>query len=310
MVVEEELAQSSPGKEMLLTIGVFDGVHLGHKYLISQLKQKAGEEGMACGVVTFRQHPREVLSTHARLKYLTTLEERIRLLKAEGVDVVLALSFTHELSQLNAREFTGLLQKHLRMRGLVIGPDFALGRNREGSVDALRQVGREMGFSVAVVQPVKINGDVVSSTAIRNALASGNMEKVHRLIGRSFSLEGSVVTGAGRGRQLDFPTANMDLGPRQALPADGVYATRAYINGEPYQSVTNIGKRPTFEGEGRTIEVYILDYKGDLYGSNLKIDVVQRLRGEKKFGSAEELQKQISEDIKQVRAILSSVEKV
>ncbi len=307
MGVEEELAQASPGKDMLLTIGVFDGVHLGHRYLISQLKKQAREQGLACGVVTFRKHPREVLSTHVRLRYLTTLEERIRLLNKEGVDEVVALSFTPEVAQLGAQQFVGLLQKHLRMRGLVIGPDFALGRSREGHAERLRQLGGEMGFTVTVVPPVKISSDVVSSTAIRNALANGDMKKVHSLTGRLFSLEGRVVSGVGRGRQLGFPTANIDVDVQQALPADGVYATRAYIAGKVHQAVTNIGKRPTFSGEDRTVEVYVLDYQGDMYASHLKIDIVERLRGERKFASAEELKKQIAEDIKQGRAILSSV---
>lgn len=306
MGVEEELAQASPAKDMLLTVGVFDGVHLGHQYLILQLKKQAREQSLICGVVTFRKHPREVISTHVRLRYLTTLDERVRLLKNEGIDEVVALSFTPEVAHLSAQQFVGLLQKYLRMRGLVIGPDFALGRNREGNVETLRKLGREMGFTVTVVPPVKINSDVVSSTAIRNALANGDMKKVHSLTGRLFSLEGRVVSGVGRGRQLGFPTANMDLDPQQALPADGVYATRAYIDGKVYQAVTNIGKRPTFSGEGRTVEVYILDFHGDVYASNLKIDVVERLRGEKKFASAEELKRQIAQDIKQGKAILNA----
>ncbi|MBI2831683.1 MAG: bifunctional riboflavin kinase/FAD synthetase [Chloroflexi bacterium] len=307
MGVEEELAQVSPARDMLLTIGVFDGVHLGHRHLISQLKNQVKERDLLSGVVTFRKHPREVVSTHARLRYLTTIDQRIRLLKNEGVDEVVALSFTPEVARLSAREFVGLLQKYLRMCGLVIGPDFALGREREGSAETLRRLGREMGFTVTVVPPMKIGSDVVSSTAIRNALAGGDMKKVRSLTGRLFSLEGRVVSGVGRGRQLGFPTANIDVDPQQALPADGVYATRAYIDDKAYQAVTNIGKRPTFSGEGRTVEVYILDFNGDVYASNLKIDVVERLRGEKKFASAEELKKQIAEDIKQGRAILGSV---
>lgn len=306
MSVEAELARLSPEKDTLLTVGVFDGVHLGHQHLISQLVAQAGQQGLLPGVVTFRQHPQEVLDPRTRLPFLTDLAERSRLLKSEGVAIIVPLSFTVESARLNARQFVGLLKKHLRMRGLVIGADFALGRNREGNPDALRALGEEMDFSVTVVPPVKLNGEVVSSTAIRQALADGDVKKVYRLTGRPFSLCGRVITGAGRGVALGFPTANLDVDPEQAVPADGVYAGWAYINGRTYQSMTNIGRNPTFADSERTVEAYILDYKDDLYGQKLRLDIVARLREEKQFGSAGELKKQITEDIARGRVILGS----
>jgi len=306
MRVEEELAELSSEKDMLLTIGVFDGVHLGHKYLISQLKERARQQNLLSGVVTFRQHPLEVLSPQTELPYLTNLEEKVNLLKKEGVEAVITLSFTPELAQLSASQFVSLLKKYLRMRGLVIGPDFALGRDREGNADTLRKLGQEMGFSVTVIPPVKINGEIVSSTAIRNALANGDMKRVVSLIGRPFSLQGRVTTGAGRGLKLGFPTANLEIDPKQTLPPEGIYATWAYIDGKAYQSVTNIGRRPTFGGNGRTVETYILNYRGNLYGRELKIELVERLRGEKRFDTVEELKKQITEDVKRGKAVLDS----
>ncbi len=306
MQVEEELAWLSPKKDMLLTIGVFDGVHLGHKYLISQLKEHARRQNLLSGVVTFRHHPQEVLSPQTKLPFLTDLTERTNLLKNEGVEAVITLSFTRELAQFSARQFVSLLKRYLRMRGLVIGPDFALGQNREGNTNTLRTLGQDMNFSVTVIPPIMINGEVVSSTAIRNALADGDMKGVFNLVGRYFSLNGRVIRGAGRGLELGFPTANLDINPEQALPAQGVYATWAYIDDKAYQSMTNIGKRPTFGGSEPTVEVYLLDYHSDLYGRQLKIDFMKRLRGEKQFATAEELKKQITEDIKQGRAILNS----
>lgn len=306
MPVEEELAELSPEKDTLLTIGVFDGVHLGHKYLISQLTEHARREGLLSGVVTFRQHPREVLSPQTRLPFLTSLTERVDLLKNEGVEVVATLSFTLELAQLSARQFVSLLKKYLRMRGLIIGPDFALGRNREGNANFLRKLGQDMDFSVIVIPPITINGEVISSTAIRNALANGDLKRVVNLLGRSFSLQGHVTTGAGRGLELGFPTANLEINPKQAIPTDGVYATQAYIDGKAYQSMTNIGRRPTFGSNERAIETYILNYQGNLYGRELKIDIIERLRGEKQFNTTDELKKQIAEDIKQGIAILDS----
>jgi len=258
------------------------------------------------GVVTFRQHPQEVLAPQTKLSYLTDLEQRINLLKSEGVEAVIVLSFTPELAKLSAREFIGLLKKYLRIRGLVVGPDFALGRDREGNANFLRTLEQETGFSVIAVSPIMINGEVISSTAIRNALANGDMKKVHDLIGRFFSLRGRIITGDGRGAKLGFPTANLDIKPEQALPADGVYATRVHIDNEAHQSVTNVGKRPTFGGGERIVEVYILDYNSNLYGRGLEIDIIERLRGEKRFSTADELKKQMVEDVKQGRAVLDS----
>ncbi len=305
MLVEEELARISPAKDTFVTVGVFDGVHLGHKHLISQLVGKAEQENSLSIVVTFRQHPQEVLRPDIILPFLTSLTEREKLLENEGVDIIVPLTFTAEASKLSAREFIGLLKKHLHMRGMVIGPDFALGRKREGSADALHALGRELGFSVTVVPPVVIDGEIVSSTAIRQALSAGDVHRVRRLAGRNFSLRSHVVAGAGRGVKMGFPTANLNIGPEHALPADGVYATWAGIGGENFPSMTNIGTNPTFGDNRRAVEVYIVDYRGDLYGQELQLEFVERLREERRFGSVEELKKQVAEDVKRGVAILS-----
>jgi riboflavin kinase/FMN adenylyltransferase len=306
MPVEEELGKLSVKKDMLLTIGVFDGVHLGHRYLISQLNELAQKQGLVSGVVTFRQHPQEVLSPQTRLPFLTDLDQRTKLLKDEGVEIIITLSFTRELASLSPRQFLGLLKKYLRMRGLVIGPDFALGQSREGNTNTLRRLGEEMGFSVTVVPPVIINGEVVSSTAIRKALALGDMKRVQSLIGRPFRLHGRVMAGAQRGTGLGFPTANLALSPKQALPAEGVYASQAHLDDQAYPAMTNIGQRPTFGESQRVVEVYLLDYHSDLYGQELVVDIIERLRNEIKFDSPEQLKKQIAEDVKQGKAILKT----
>jgi riboflavin kinase/FMN adenylyltransferase len=306
MQVEAELAKFSAKEDMLLTIGVFDGVHLGHRHLISQLTELARKQGLVSGVVTFRRHPREVLAPRTRLPFLTDLERRIELLKNEGVEAVITLSFSPELASLSPRQFLELLKKHLRMRGLIIGPDFALGQNREGNADSLRRLGQEMGFSLTIVPPLLIDGKVVSSTAIRKALAEGDMQQVEKLMGRPFRLHGRVVSGDRRGTGLGFPTANLDTEAEQALPADGVYTCRAYVDDRAHPAMTNIGRHPTFGGDQRLIEVYILDYRGDLYGRELAIDIISRLRGEIKFDSPEALKKQIAEDVKRGKAVLKS----
>ena len=307
MQVENELAQFSPLKETLLTIGVFDGVHLGHKFLIAELVRLATKQNLLSCVITFRQHPRDLLSPKSKLLYLCSVPERIQLLKNEGVDIVVALTFNRELAKLSARDFVGLLQKHLKMHGLVIGPDFTLGRNREGNIEALRSLGQEMGFCVIVIAPKIINGEVASSTAIRQALAEGNMEKVTRLMGRPFSLRGKVARGEHRGTGLGFPTVNLSIDAKMALPPDGVYATWANIDGQEYQAMTNIGRRPTFgDNNERTIESFIINYNYDVYGKEVKIEIIQRLREEKAFDNVEELKKQIAEDVKRGTAILNT----
>ena len=194
------------------------------------------------------------------------------------------------------------------MRGLVIGPDFSLGRDREGDTKTLRGLGQEMNFSVTVVPPMTKNGESVSSTVIRKAISDGDMKKVTRLAGRPFSLHGRVITGTGRGAKLNFPTANPEINPEQAIPPDGVYASWAFANGKKYQSMTNIGKCPTFGNYKRTVEVYIIGYNGNLYGQELKIDIIERLRNERKFDSVEGLTEQIAKDIKQGEAILKTAD--
>jgi riboflavin kinase/FMN adenylyltransferase len=305
MSVEEELACLSPAKGTLLTICVFDGVHLGHKYLLSELVKEARLKGLISGVVTFRQHPQRLFEPQSNPKFLNSLPQKIQLIRDEGVEILVTLTFTLELAQIGASQFISLLQKYLKMRGLVIGPDFALGRNREGNINTLRTLEQSMDFSLTVVHPVTKNNEVISSTTIRNALANGDMGEVHNLLGRYFSIEGRVIAGSGRGIEMGFPTANLDIDPAQAIPADGIYATLAYIDDQPLPSLTNIGKRPTFGETEQAIEVHILDYKGELYRCKLKIDIIERLRSEQKFDTADELVEQIKEDVKGARAILN-----
>jgi riboflavin kinase/FMN adenylyltransferase len=304
MQLEAELAKFSLKRDTLLTIGVFDGVHIGHRHLMSKLTELARKQSTLSGVITFSQNPKEVLAPHSQPPFLTDIERRIELIKDEGVDEVIPLTFTPELAKLTPKEFLELLKKQLSMKGLVVGPDFALGKNREGNTDLLRQLGQEMGFSLTVVPPLTVDGEVVSSTAIRQALAKGDTKRVQKLMGRPFSLHGQVVRGDKRGAELGFPTANMDVDRGQALPADGVYTSRAFIDAQAYPSMTNIGTNPTFGGNKRLVEVYLLDYRGDLYGQELSVEIIERLRDEKKFETPEELKAQIAEDVKRGKSAL------
>ncbi|HEX75536.1 MAG TPA: bifunctional riboflavin kinase/FAD synthetase [Dehalococcoidia bacterium] len=306
MPIEDELAKLKPEKETLLTVGVFDGVHLGHQRLLTNLREQAQRRSWLSGIVTFKSHPQTVLSPGSKLPWLNDLEDKISLLRGLGIDIIVALSFTVELVQLSAREFVRLLKDYLKMGGLVIGPDFALGRNREGDASQLRLLGQETGFSVEIVPPVIVDGEVVSSTGIRRALAQGDMQRVEKLIGRHFSLSGQVVPGDRRGRVLGFPTANLEVATEQALPSDGVYVTIAYFNHEALPSVTNIGTRPTFGSGKRVVETYVLNYEGQSYGQKLRIDLIERLRDEKRFHTAKELKAQIEQDVEQAMITLAT----
>ena len=305
MEIEQKLASVTPQGETILTIGVFDGVHAGHQYLLKKLQHRAAEKNLLSGVVTFSPHPQSILHPHNQLPWLSTLEDRVRAFQELGIDIVAALTFTPKVAQLSAQEFISLIKKHLRMRGIIVGPDFALGRDREGNINLLRALGHEMKFSVEAIPPYTINGEVVSSTLIRQALAQGNMRKVERLMGRYFYLGGKVITSDKRGRVLGFPTANLDIKPQQALPGNGIYATIAQVDGKQLPSATNIGIRPTF-GEGeKTVETHLLNYKGDLYGKDMRLEFVQKLRDEQRFPSSEELKAQIEKDVREVEAILA-----
>jgi riboflavin kinase/FMN adenylyltransferase len=302
--LEQELAGFQQDRGSLITIGVFDGVHLGHKYLIHQLKELARQQDLRSVIITFHKHPQEILAPHSQPPFLTDSTEKADLLKKEGADAVIVLTFTKKLSQMSAREFLNLLKTKLRMKGLVIGPDFALGRSNEGDIPTLHKLGSQMGFSLTVIPPIVNNGDVISSTSIRNALAKGDMEKVQRLMGRPFSLHGKVIHGKGRGTGLGFPTVNLDVLPGQAVPGDGVYASLAYVDRKIYFSVTNVGMNPTFGNTQRTIESYLFDFHDSLYDREVRIEFIHKLRDEIKFSNPEELTRQVSKDVQQAKEML------
>jgi len=298
----EELARHAPGRPCALTVGVFDGVHLGHRHLIDVLKERAAERGLASAVVTLHPDPVQVLRPDLRVAYVTSLEERVELLRAIGVDAVAPLTFTSEVAELSAHDFVRLLHETLDMHFLLMGPDHAFGRGREGTPQRVAEIGAELGFDLDTLpQPLEGTSGAVSSTSIRRALADGDMELAARLLGRPFAVRGPVVRGKERGRTIGFPTANIAVTPDRALPAYGVYVTRAHVGEHTYPSATNIGVNPTFDDARPSIETYILDFEGDLYGRELRVEVLHRLRGETKFGSIDALVAAIAADAQAAR---------
>jgi riboflavin kinase / FMN adenylyltransferase len=293
-----------------VTVGVFDGVHRGHVHLSRALMAHAKLAGLRSVVVTFRNHPFSVLRPDFEPKYLCPVDSRIELLAATGVDAVVDVEFDAKLAELPAAEFVRLLCHRLNMKALVIGPDFALGKGREGDIAFLRAMGKEAGFEVEVVEPLNDGDARVDSTRVRKALSLGDVTGASHLLGRNFTLTGTVVKGVGRGGPLGFPTANLQSEDALAVPGNGIYAVWAHVleNGESRRlaCATSIGVNPTFEGTERTVEAFVLDYDGDLYGSELTLEFVERLRDEVRFDSVEALQEQVDRDVAQTRAILSA----
>lgn len=310
MGIEEELARSfterESGRGSALTIGVFDGVHRGHQRLIAKVMQEASDKGCAAGVVTFRNHPDSVFNPDFKPRYITALDERIRLIERLGVDFVVPVTFDRAVAGIRARDFAAMLARRLGMRALVAGPDFAMGYKREGDVDALAAIGAEMGFSVSVVDLLSEGDAAVRSTNIRRALAAGDVSGVAKQLGRNYAMSGVVVSGERRGRTLGFPTANLEVGGDMAIPANGIYATRAFVDGECHMAATSIGTRPTFDGKGRTIEAFLLGFDNILYNKELRLEFVSRLRDELKFDSVEALLEQMALDVEETRAILEA----
>ena len=306
MRIEQELAQTHIDRDSVLTIGVFDGVHRGHQRLIAKVVAEANANGAAAGVLTFRNHPDSVLNPNFRPHYITSVAERTRLMEGLGVDFVVPVTFDREVAGLRARKFTKLLSSNLRMRGLVVGPDFAMGYKREGNVAVLSTLGAELGFSVSVVDLLSDGGDAVHSTSIRKALVDGNVKDVAKKLGRNFSISGTVITGDKRGRTLGFPTANIEVGPDMVVPGNGIYATLAFVDGERHMAATSIGTRPTFDGKGRTIEAFLLGFDSNLYNRELRLEFVQRLRDELKFDSVDALLEQMELDVEQTRRLLTA----
>lgn len=295
-----------------LTIGSFDGVHLGHRAILNRLARVARAHGAQSAVVTFDPHPREFFRPESAPPLLTTLEERAGLLAEAGIGVLARLRFDAETADTPAEEFvTRTLLRMGEVAGIVVGYDFRFGKARGGDAALLVRLGAAHGFEFVEVGAASAGGTVVKSTVIREAVASGNLERARALLGRPYFVSGAVVHGAGRGRDIGFSTANVGLpSPRKLLPPDGVYAVRvareAAPGAAPSPGVANLGRRPTFGGGERVLEAHLLDGAGDLYGERIAVEFIARLRDERAFESQSALAAQIAEDVARARALLGA----
>ncbi|MCS7267798.1 MAG: bifunctional riboflavin kinase/FAD synthetase [Geminicoccaceae bacterium] len=294
-----------------VAIGNFDGVHLGHRAVLGAAQRLARERACRFGVVTFEPHPREVLDPAGAPARLTPFRRKAELLRALGVELLVALPFDRALARLEPETFVReLLVERIGAAAIATGVDFRFGRERRGDVALLAELARRSGFALEAVAPVDVDGERCSSSAIRAHLAAGRVERAARLLGRPYDVEGRVRPGDRRGRELGFPTANIDPPPGQQLPADGVYAVEARLEGESAQAshpaVANLGWRPTFAGRRRLLEVHLLDGCYDLYGRRLRVAFLARLREERRFADRAELVAQIARDCEAARRILNA----
>lgn len=301
-----QLSAGAPGPETALTIGVLDGVHLGHQALLRRLSDEAKKRALSPGVVTLHPHPITVLRPEIAPSYLTSLEDRMELMRDAGADWVIPLTFTGEVSEVECETLALAFVERLRMRLMVLGPDAAFGRGApKDTAERMRRLGAERGFEVVQIEPLMHDHERYSSTAVRKALADGDMARVTALLGRAYRIAGPVVHGFERGRTIGFPTANISVAADRALPGLGVYATRARVAGHVLTGATNIGRRPTFDAGHISIETYLLDFEGDVYGERMDLEILSRIRGEVKFESVEDLKAQIGKDVEAARKLVS-----
>ncbi len=292
-----------------LTIGSFDGVHRGHQALINSMAAAASETDLPLVVLTFYPHPSVVLRARRPAFYITLPEERASLLGELGISYVITQRFNTALSQVKAEVYLKMLKEQLAFQGLWIGENFALGHRREGNPIFLEEASKRMDFNLHVVSPMLIDGEIVSSTRVREALRSGDVARAASYLGRPFTLPGVVVTGSDRGKSLGFPTANLSIWKERACPGPGVYACIAEVEGKQWQAVANIGVRPTFDSDHQMtrVEAHLLDYDGDLYGQVLRLTFMDRLRDEQRFPDPAALIRQIERDVRLARRRLSRV---
>ncbi|MEJ2746346.1 MAG: bifunctional riboflavin kinase/FAD synthetase [Anaerolineae bacterium] len=299
------LAEVNDRQPTFVAIGSFDGVHRGHQLLLQSMVAAAEKEGARTAVLTFFPHPKRVLQNLTGPYYLTTLEDRVALLVEQGIDLVITMPFNEEVRHTRAADFVDQMLRYLNMRQLW-GGNFAFGYRREGDVPFLRRLGKEKGFTVELVREMVQLGDgLVSSSRIRDGLAKGDVVDVAGCLARPYHVRGTVVMGDQRGRTIGFPTANLDVWEELLLPVNGVYATFAWLGSQRYIAASNVGVRPTINGGNVTVEAHLLDFAGDLYGQELKLEFMEHIRPEMKFAGLDALKAQIQSDVETIRQLLA-----
>ena len=298
----------SDGRGTVVTVGTFDGVHLGHRAVLEEIRDRASATGRRAVLLTFHPHPLRIVRPEATPPLLTTPVEKKEILAETGLDYAVFLAFSPALSRYSPRRFVEeILVGRLRLDELVIGHDHGFGRGRAGDVTLLREIGTELGFAVDVVEPVLIEGAAVSSSLIRKAVSEGQLEAARTRLGRPYSARGVVVRGEQRGRDLGFPTANLSIdATEKLLPPSGIYAVRGVLKRGVFAGALHLGPRPTFQGSPPSIELYLLDFDGEIYGEEVRVDFIRLLRPVRAFGSVASLIRQMELDVAEVRRVLAN----
>lgn len=303
-----ELEQVERNPNSVLTVGTFDGIHLGHRSLFEELGRRAKTRGVETTVVTFEPHPQLVLKSPKKknLKILTTTDEKIEILRQLNLDRVIVIPFTLAFSKTSSQDFVQkILFDRIGFQEIVIGHDHAFGKDRQGDINTLREMGKMLGFAVDELPVFKIDDVTVSSSRIRELLGQGHIREANKFLGRNYSFHGVVVGGDERGREFRFPTANLELSsPDKLIPQDGVYAVRVDLHGRPLKGMMNIGVRPTFDSHKHTIEIHLFDFEQNIYGESLKVECVEKIRNEMRFEGPEQLVEQLKSDKEESLKIL------
>ena len=298
MRIFDNLKSYSSEKESILTIGTFDGVHIGHNKILKRLIQDSKKNNLSSLVMTFFPHPRMILNKSHEIKMIDTIDEKINLLEKTGLDNLIIHPFDNNFSKIRAKEFVEeILVKKLKIKEIIIGYDHKFGKDREASVEDLKKFGKDYMFTVKEIPAQEIDSIAISSTKIRNAILNGEIEKCNKFLGRNFILTGKVVYGDGLGKKIDFPTANIEIKETyKIIPKNGVYLVKTKINSNTYFGMMNIGIRPTVGGTNKSLEIHFFNFKDNIYGKNVSIEIIKKIRDEKKFSSIDQLKIQLKKD--------------
>ncbi len=299
MRVFNNISEIERDEKTVLTIGTFDGVHLGHQQIIKKVVEISKSESLRNLIITFYPHPRKIINPNSTISLLTTQDEQAEILNLLGIENHLKINFTRSFAEITSYQFIKeFIVERIGIKKIVIGHDHHFGKSREGNVDFLKSISAEFGFDVIEILPFEIDSKVVSSSVIRNELQNGNITSANKMLGRNYFFTGEVINGDGRGRTLGYPTANIKLDDEdKLLPMLGIYVVFIFIDGVRYNGLLSVGKRPTFYNDGSIVpEVFIYDFQSDIYGKKVKVEILEKIRGEEKFDSAEELIKQMDSD--------------
>jgi|TARA_Y100001949_G_scaffold173973_1_gene180536 riboflavin kinase/FMN adenylyltransferase len=298
MKIFNNIQSYSPEKESILTIGTFDGVHIGHNKILTKLVEESKKNNLSSLIMTFFPHPRMVLQKSQEIKMIDTIDEKIHLFEKTGVDNLIIQPFDENFSKIRAKEFVEeILVKKLKIKHIIIGYDHRFGKDREASVDDLKKFGLNYMFTVEEIAAQEIHSIAISSTKIRNAILKGEIKKCNEYLGRNFMLTGEVVHGDGLGKKINFPTANIEIPETyKIIPKNGVYLVKAIINSEIYFGMMNIGVRPTIGGKNKSLEIHFFNFKDNIYNKTISVEIICKIRDEEEFSSIDELKIQLKKD--------------